>query len=76
MENLGFKENLPTAYLKFGSSDQFKKNLTTEYKMEGMNRNKTRRNRNRNRRNKTEGGKRRKTHRKTHKRRHSRKARK
>jgi hypothetical protein len=75
MENLGFKENLPTAYLKFGLSDLFKKNLTREYKMEGMNRNKTRRNRNRSRRNKTEGGKRkvRKSTRKTHKRRHSRK---
>jgi hypothetical protein len=76
MEKLGFKD-IPTAYLKFGTPDLYKKNLTTEYKMEGMNRNKTRRNRNRNRRNKTEGGKRRKTHRgKTHKRRHSRKARK
>jgi hypothetical protein len=47
-----------------------KKNLNIEYKMAGMNRNKTRRNRN-----KTEGGKRRKTHhkRRTHKRRHTRK---
>jgi hypothetical protein len=53
--------------------DWVKKNLSTEYKMEGMNRNRTRRNRTR--RNKTEGGKRKhRVHRrKTHKRRHSRK---
>jgi hypothetical protein len=73
MENLNFrKDSDQTAYLKFAPSLD-KKNLTREYKMEGMNRNRTRRNRNR--RNKTEGGKRRKSHRrsKTHKRRHSRK---